>query len=105
MDYRCPLCRTDIGRRRLRHAVVTKMETDCPNCKGRLRLNVHNAESMLVVGVFALIVILGAIAYRLQSQEWALAAFGAAMLGSLAVPVLERVVLRAWPRYAAAATR
>jgi DNA-directed RNA polymerase subunit RPC12/RpoP len=99
MDYRCPLCGQDLGSRRLVHAVVASMESDCPRCKGRIKLNVHRTETLLVVGSFAAMVVLGVLAYRHQSGGFALLAFAAAMLGALAVPLLERTYLRSWPRY------
>jgi DNA-directed RNA polymerase subunit RPC12/RpoP len=99
MDYRCPDCGASLKRRRLTQAVVARMEIDCPYCKNTLRLNVHRAETILVLLVFGAIVVLAALAYRLQSQGFALAAFGAVMAGALALPLLEHAVLRTWPRY------
>jgi hypothetical protein len=101
MDYRCPLCGHDLGRRKITQAVVTRMEIDCANCNGRIRLNVHRAEMVLVVSNFAVFLLLAGLAYWLQSQPLMLAAFAVAMAGAVALPLLERVYLRSWPRYAA----
>ncbi len=51
---------------------------------------------MLGFGTFAT---LAAFAYRLQNQSLMLFAFGAAMAGALALPLLEHTYLRTWPRY------
>ena len=99
MDYRCPTCRADLGKGRLIDTVVTRMETDCSLCRSRIRLNVHRAETVVVLASFAAVMVLGAIAYWLKSEGWALATFGAAMLGSLALPAVEKLWLRRWPRY------
>lgn len=100
MDHRCPVCRTDLRKRRWSQAIVARMEIECPHCKSVLRLNIHRAEVALVLAVFAAIVALGTLGYRLHSDALLLAAFIVAMLGSLALPVLERRYLRSWPRYA-----
>ena len=99
MDYRCPLCGHDLASRRVLNAVMASMESDCARCKGRIKLNVHRAETFLVVGSFAAMVALAMLAYQRQSAGFALLAFAAAMLGALAVPLLERTYLRSWPRY------
>jgi len=99
MDYRCPVCGANLGKRRLTQAVVARMEIDCSQCKSTIRLNVHPSEAILVVLDFAAIIVLGALAYWFQSQPLALAAFGAVMLGALALPLLEHTYLRTWPRY------
>lgn len=102
MDYRCPACRADLGKRhKLRQAIVARLETDCPYCKRTIRLNVHRAETIIVLLNFGTIVVLCALAYWFQSQVLALLVAGAVMLGTLALPLLERTYLRAWPRYAA----
>lgn len=101
MDYRCPLCSADLGKRKLTQAIIARMETECPSCKGTIRLNVHRAEAVTVVLGFAVIVVLAALAYRTQSHNLALAAFFAAMAGALALPLLEHTYLRTWPRYKA----
>ncbi len=102
MDYRCPLCRTDLGRRKLTQAAVVRMERECSGCRGVIQLNVHRAEEIVVLVGFGAVAALAALAYRLQSADFALAAFGAAMLGALALPLVERTWLRSWPRYRAA---
>jgi len=100
MDHRCPDCRANLGKRKLSQAIVARMEVDCPHCKRRIRLNIHRAEAGIVLAVFGTTVALGAIAYLLRSQGVMLSAFGAAMVGALALPILERTYLRTWPRYA-----
>jgi hypothetical protein len=100
VDYRCPLCRNHLGKRKLSHAVVARMEMDCPQCKGRIRLNLHRSEIIIVVFLFAIFITLAIVAHKLQSQGLLLFAFGAAMAGALILPVLERVYLKNWPRYA-----
>ncbi len=105
MDYRCPTCRANLGKRRLIDTVVARMEMDCPQCTSRIRLNVHGAEMVIVVFGFGAIAVLGLLAWWTQSHGLALVAFGAAMLGSLALPLLENTWLRNWPRYLPAAAR
>lgn len=102
MDYRCPACRADLWKRhKLSQAIVARMETDCPHCKRTIRLNVHRAETIIVLLNFGMIVMLGALAYWFQSRGLIVLVAGAVMLGTLALPLLERTYLRAWPRYAA----
>ena len=100
MDHRCPLCAGSLARRKLSQSIVARMEIDCSHCKGRIRLNVHPAEFIVVLLSFGTFVVLAGFAYALQSQRLALMAFGAAMVGALAFPLLERTFLRSWPRYA-----
>lgn len=100
MDCRCPICSHDLGRRKLGHAIVARMEIECAFCKNYIRLNVHPAEHITVLLGFCGFLVLAAIAYLLQSQALAVIAFGAAMLGAMSLPVLERTYLRNWPRYA-----
>ena len=76
------------------------MEIDCSHCKRTIRLNVHRAEVGVVFLGFGSFVALVVIAYGLQSHGLMLLAFGAAMASALAMPLLERTWLRAWPRYA-----
>jgi ABC-type Fe3+-siderophore transport system permease subunit len=76
------------------------MEIDCAHCKSRIRHNFHWAEVMITLLGFGSFVVLIALAYWLQSQRLMLLALGAAMASSLALPVLERIILRTWPRYA-----
>jgi hypothetical protein len=100
MDYRCPVCGANLGRRKLTQAVVTQMETECSGCKSEIRLNVHWVEEIVVLLSCGTIVVLAAFAYWFQSQGLVIAALGAAMLGALALPLLENTYLRTWPRYA-----
>jgi len=99
MDYRCPVCRANLKKRRLTHAIVAQMEIDCSYCKSTIRFNVHRAETIIVLLSFVAIVVLGSGAYWLQDQSLALLAFGAAMAGSLALPLIEQTYLRNWPRF------
>ncbi len=99
MDYHCPICKGDLRRRRLTQAIVARMEIDCPQCKSTIQLNIHRAEVVIVLLAFGAIVGLAAFSYWFHSQALALMAFGAAMLGSGALPLLERTYLRNWPRY------
>jgi len=100
MDHRCPLCGGSLAKRKLSQSIVARMEIDCPHCKGRIRLNLHPAEIIVVLLSFGAFVVLAGFAYGLHSQRLALIAFGAAMAGALALPLLERTFLRSWPRYA-----
>ncbi len=99
MDHRCPMCRKDIVERKLSRAIIAAMDIDCPHCMHKIHLNIHRAEALVVLFNFSLIVVLAAFAYWFQSRGLVLAALGAALVGALAVPLLERVVLRTWPRY------
>lgn len=100
MDQRCPVCRANLKERKLSQAIVARMEIECPHCGSTIRLNVHRAELILVLFIFGTIVALGAFAYWTHSQRTVLFALGAAMLGALALPLLEKTYLRTWPRYA-----
>lgn len=100
MDYRCPVCRANLYKRKLSQAIVARMEIDCSYCMGKIRVNVHRAEVIIVLLNFGTVIALATSAYWSQSQGLLLGAFGAAMAGALALPVLERTYLRAWPRYA-----
>jgi DNA-directed RNA polymerase subunit RPC12/RpoP len=100
VDYRCPVCRANLAKRRLSEAVIARMEIDCSRCKSTIRLNVHRAEAMVVLLGFGAFVAIAALAYWLQSHGLMLLAFGTAMASALAIPLLERTWLRAWPRYA-----
>lgn len=75
------------------------MEIACSHCKSTIRLNVHRAEEIVVLLSFGTIVVLAASAYWFESQGLVLSAFGAAMAGALALPVIEKTYLRSWPRY------
>lgn len=100
MDYRCPECGTNLGRRKLTQAVITRMEIECSGCKSEIRLNVHWVKEIAVLLGFGTIVVLAAFAYWFRSQGLVVAALAAAMLGALALPLLEKTYLRTWPRYA-----
>ncbi len=100
MDYRCPSCGANLAKRKLSHAVVARMEMDCSHCTSTIRLNVHQAEVVIVVLSFGAFVALAAFAYWWQHQGLMLFAFGAAMVGAAALPLLEQTYLRSWPRYA-----
>lgn len=102
MDYRCPVCRVDLPGRRVGGAVVIRMEIDCPKCKSTIRHNFHRTEVLIVLLSFGMFFALAAFAYSLQSQTLTLLAFGAALAGALALPLLEHTFLRNWPRYASA---
>ena len=103
MDYRCPSCRADLRKRKLIDAVITQMEMECAQCNSRIRLNIHRAETAVALAGFGSVLVLGGLAYWLRSETLGLATFAAAMLGSAALPLLERTWLRGWPRYAPAA--
>ena len=100
MDYRCPVCGENLAKRKLSQAVVARMEIECSNCKSRIRHNFHRAEVIAVALGFGAFATLAAFAYWLQNQPLMLFAFGAAMAGALALPLLEHTYLRTWPRYA-----
>lgn len=102
MDYRCPACRANLGKTRLGRAIVVRMEIECSHCRSMIRLNVHRSEAIIVLLGFGTFVALAVCAYWLQSQSLALLAFGAAMAGALALPLLEQTYLRTWPRFASA---
>jgi len=100
MDYRCPVCSANLGRRKLSHAIVARITIECPNCKSTIRLNVHPLELGLVLFGFGTIVILAVLAYRLHSQALALVLLVFAFAAGVASHVAERTWLRDWPRYA-----
>ncbi len=101
MNHRCPACGADLSARKLSQAVVAQMEIDCSHCKKSIRLNLHRSEVALVFINFAIIVLLGVLAWLRESQGLVLAALAAAALGALALRVLGVTVLRDWPRYVA----
>ena len=105
MDYRCPACGVNLGKRRLTQAIVARMETDCSHCNGRLRLNIHRAEMAVVLSSIGSVIVLGGVTFWLKSEGWALATFAAAMLSSATLPLLELTYLRSWPRYLRATPR
>ena len=100
MDYRCPVCRENIAKRRLSQTVMVNLEIECPRCNSVVRHNIHRAETIIVLVNFAAIVVLAVFAYWFQSRGLVLVAVGAAMVGAAAMPLLERTYLRNWPRYA-----
>jgi hypothetical protein len=100
MDYRCPVCGTNLRRRRLGGTIVARMEIECSHCKNVIRLNIHPAELVVVLLIFGTIILLAAFGYWFQSRGLMLSVFGAAMVGALALPALETICLRSWPRYA-----
>ncbi len=79
---------------------MTQMEIECSGCRSRIRLNVHWAEEIVVLLSFGTVAALAAFAYWFQSKGFVITALGAAMLGALALPLLEKTYLRHWPRYA-----
>jgi hypothetical protein len=81
------------------------MDLECPHCAGPLRVNVHHAETGLVLAIVGGCLALAALAYALRSQPLLLFALGAGMAGAVATYVLERVWLRSWPRYLPRAPR
>lgn len=99
MDYRCPVCRANLRKRGISETIMTGLETECSHCKSVLRVNVHPVETTIVMLNFAAIVVLAAFAYWFDSRGLVLVAVGAAMVGAAALPLLERIWLRTWPRY------
>ena len=99
MNHRCPLCGKDLASRRLIQPVIARMEVDCRYCKRRIRVNVHPAETVIVVGSFGAFAALAALAYWLQRDGLYVLGFAVAMLGAGALPLAERLWLRDWPRY------
>lgn len=99
MDHRCPHCGHDLASRKFSQAIIARMEIDCPNCKRRIRVNVHRAEEILIVGSFGGLALFAAIGYWLDRKELYLVAFAIAMLGAAGLPLAERWWLRTWPRY------
>lgn len=99
MDYRCPVCRANIAKRRLSQTVMVKLEIECPHCHSVVRHNVHRIETIVVMLNFAAIVVLAAFAWWFQSRNLVLVAVGAAIVGASALPLLEHTYLRTWPRY------
>jgi hypothetical protein len=105
MDFRCPVCGANLAKRRLGQAVFVRMEIECSHCASKIHLNVHRAEEIAVLLGFGSVITLAACAVWLESRGLMLAAFAAAMAGALALPLLERTYLRAWPRYASGVRR
>jgi len=105
MDYRCPVCRENIAKRRLSQTVMLGLEIECPRCNSVVRHNIHRAETIIVLLNFAVILVLAVFAYWFQSRGLVLVAVGAALVGAAASPLLERTYLRTWPRYASIVQR
>jgi DNA-directed RNA polymerase subunit RPC12/RpoP len=101
MDYRCPLCGADLAKSKPARSLIARMKLDCPRCLGRLEMNVHRAETALVLASVAGSVALAALAYARQSQGLLLAALGLGMAGAAVIYLAERTWLRAWPRFRA----
>ncbi|MEO8716918.1 MAG: hypothetical protein ABI423_01720 [Burkholderiales bacterium] len=79
------------------------MDLNCPYCLGRLQVNVHRAETLIVLGSVAGCVALAAFAYVRQSQALLLTALAGGMAGAAALYIVERTWLRAWRRFRARA--
>lgn len=103
MDNRCPLCGADLSASKPVRSLIARMNVDCPRCAGRLEMNVHRAETALVLASVAGSVGLAALAYARQSQGLLLAALALGMAGAAALYALERTWLRRWPRFRARA--
>jgi hypothetical protein len=99
MDHRCPLCGDRIAFRKLSQPIIARAEIDCPFCKGRLKVNLHAAEEAVVLGTLGGFLLCAGLGYWLESEGLYVAAFAVAMLGAGALPLIERLWLRAWPRY------
>ena len=100
MDHRCPECSRDLASRKLSQAIIARLEIDCPYCMRRIRVNVHPAETAIIIGSFGGFALLALLGYWLDRQPLFIFAFGCAMLGAAALPLAERLWLRKWPRYA-----
>lgn len=98
MDYRCPLCGADLAKSKPARSLIARMNVDCPRCLGRLEMNVHRAETALVLASVGGAVALAALAYARQSQGLLLAALALGMAGAAALYTIERTWLRHWPR-------
>lgn len=105
MDYRCPVCRNNIVKRRLSQTVLVGLEIECPHCKSVVRHNVHRVEAWIIMANFAALLILGLLAYWLQSTDLVVVVIVVAMMGAALLPLLEHTYLRNWPRYASIAPK
>ena len=105
MDFQCPVCKTNLKKRKLSQTVIARMEMDCPHCKNRLQLNVHKVETFAFLSICAAFIVLAASAYGFRSQDLMLLGLGVAMMGALALTVIDRFYLRDWPRYLPAPPR
>jgi len=101
MDYRCPRCGRDLAGSKPVRSLIARMDLDCPHCLARLQVNVHRAETLLVLGTVTGCVALATLAYLRQDQALLLAALGGGMAGAAAIYAAERTALRAWPRFRA----
>lgn len=101
MDYRCPHCERDLSTSKPARSLIARMDHDCPHCFARLQMNVHRAETLLVLGTVAGTVGLATLAYAIRSQGLLLAALGGGVAGAAAIYIAERSWLRAWPRFRA----
>jgi DNA-directed RNA polymerase subunit RPC12/RpoP/uncharacterized membrane protein YeaQ/YmgE (transglycosylase-associated protein family) len=99
MDYRCPLCGADLAKSKPARSLIARMNVDCPRCQGRLEMNVHGAETALVLAGVAGSVALAALAYARHSQGLLLAALVLGIAGAGALYAIERTWLRHWPRF------
>ena len=100
MNHHCPQCGRDLGRKKLSHSIVARMNLECPHCRAPLSLNLHPGETTTVIAATCIAVPLALLSLALHDRVLLAWALGAAMAGALAVFVLERTWLRAWPRYA-----
>jgi DNA-directed RNA polymerase subunit RPC12/RpoP len=103
MDYRCAHCGRDLAATKPARSLIARMDVDCPHCMGRLQMNLHRAETLIVLGSVAGCVALAALAYARQSQVLLLTALALGMAGAAALYIVERTWLRAWPRFQARA--
>lgn len=99
MDYRCPLCGRDLATSKPARSLIARMNVDCPHCLGRLEMNVHRAETGIVLGSVAGCIAVAALAYARQSQGLLLASLAIGMAGAAAIYVVERTWLRTWQRF------
>lgn len=99
MDHRCPHCGESLRLRRLTHAIISRLEIECPKCGRKLRRNVHRVEEAIVVASFGLLVAFALAAHALGREGLILAGLAAAASGAVALPLLERTWLKDWPRY------
>ena len=94
----CPICGSPAE---VTDVVIESYDVDCPQCKKTVKLNLHPVELVAIFVAFGATLLLGLLGYWLEVRGLMLGAFGAAMLGALAIPLIETVYLRSWPRYVA----
>jgi hypothetical protein len=99
MDYRCPHCGHDLAKRKLAFSVIAKMEVDCPGCKRRLTMNIHGLESSVTTLVALGFVGTLLAGIMLENRTLVGAGIVIGLAGGVATLLVERVVLRGWPRY------